>query len=37
MPQIFHRSTNTLSRATIFGAVFVIAAKKKEKDSCLEK
>src|SRR6202167_1671826 len=25
MPQIFHRSTNTLSRATIFGAVFVIA------------
>jgi hypothetical protein len=26
MPQIFHRSTNTLSRATIFGAVFVIAA-----------
>src|SRR6202050_4281303 len=26
MPQIFHRSANTLSRATIFGAVFVIAA-----------
>src|ERR1700688_4899943 len=26
MPQIFHRSTNTLSRATIFGAVFVVAA-----------
>ena len=26
MPQIFHRSTNTLSRATIFGAIFVIAA-----------
>jgi cytochrome c7-like protein len=26
MPQIFHRSTNTLSRATIFGAVFVIVA-----------
>jgi len=25
MPQIFHRSTNTLSRATIFGAVFFIA------------
>ena len=25
MPQIFHRSTNTLSRATIFGAVFVVA------------
>jgi hypothetical protein len=25
MSQIFHRSTNTLSRATIFGAVFVIA------------
>ena len=24
--QIFHRSTNTISRATIFGAVFVIAA-----------
>ena len=24
--QIFHRSTNTLSRATIFGAVFVVAA-----------
>jgi len=26
MPQIFHRSTNTISRATIFGAVFVVAA-----------
>jgi len=26
MPQIFHRSANTLSRATIFGAVFVLAA-----------
>src|ERR1700734_3734149 len=26
MSQIFHRSTNTLSRATIFGAVFVLAA-----------
>src|SRR5712672_505717 len=26
MPQIFHRSTNTMSRATIFGAVFVVAA-----------
>ena len=26
MPQIFHRSTNTLSRLSIFGAVFVIAA-----------
>jgi len=26
MPQIFHRSTNTLSRLTIYGAVFVIAA-----------
>src|ERR1700678_1330851 len=26
MAQIFHRSANTLSRATIFGAVFVIAA-----------
>ncbi len=25
MPQIFHRSTNTLSRVTIFGAVFFIA------------
>ena len=24
--QIFHRSTNTISRATIFGAVFIIAA-----------
>jgi len=26
MPQIFHRSTNTMSRVTIFGAVFVVAA-----------
>jgi Cytochrome c7 and related cytochrome c len=26
MAQIFHRSTNTISRATIFGAVFVVAA-----------
>jgi hypothetical protein len=26
MAQIFHRSTNSLSRATIFGAVFVVAA-----------
>ena len=26
MSQIFHRSTNTLSRATIFGAIFVVAA-----------
>ena len=26
MSQIFHRSTNTLSRATIFGAVFLVAA-----------
>jgi len=25
MPQIFHRSANTLSRATIFGTVFVLA------------
>ncbi len=25
MPQIFHRRTNTLSRVTIFGAVFVVA------------
>ena len=24
MAQIFHRSTNTLSRVTIFGAVFMI-------------
>ncbi|MBA3914181.1 MAG: cytochrome C, partial [Acidobacteriales bacterium] len=23
--QIFHRSTNTISRATIFGAVFVVS------------
>jgi hypothetical protein len=26
MPQIFHRSTNTISRLTIFGAAFVVAA-----------
>src|SRR5215467_13448994 len=26
MSQIFHRSTNSLSRATIFGAVFIVAA-----------
>jgi hypothetical protein len=26
MPQIFHRSTNTLSRVSIFGAVFMAAA-----------
>ncbi len=26
MPQIFHRSTNTISRVSIFGAVFFIAA-----------
>ena len=26
MPQIFHRSTNTLSRVSIFGALFVVAA-----------
>src|SRR2546421_5782668 len=26
MAQIFHRSTNTLSRVSIFGAVFIIAA-----------
>ena len=26
MPQIFHRSMNTISRVTIFGAVFIIAA-----------
>jgi len=26
MPQIFHRSTNTISRLTIFGVVFVVAA-----------
>jgi hypothetical protein len=26
MPQTFHRSTNTLSRVTIFGAVFLVAA-----------
>jgi hypothetical protein len=25
MPQIFHRSTNTISRVTIFGALFIIA------------
>ncbi len=26
MAQIFHRSTNTISRVTIFGAIFIIAA-----------
>jgi len=26
MPQIFHRSTNTISRVSIFGAVFALAA-----------
>ena len=26
MPQIFHHSTNTLSRVSIFGAVFALAA-----------
>ena len=26
MPQIFHRSFNTISRLTIFGAVFFLAA-----------
>jgi len=26
MAQIFHRSTNTISRVTIFGAVFIVAA-----------
>jgi hypothetical protein len=25
MPQIFHRSTNTLSRLSIFGALFSVA------------
>ena len=25
MPQIFHRSTNTLSRLSIFGALFIVA------------
>ena len=25
MPQIFHRSFNTISRVTIFGAVFIVA------------
>src|SRR3974377_1117252 len=25
MPQIFHRSTNTFSRITIYGAIFVLA------------
>ena len=25
MPQIFHRSTNTISRVSIFGAVFILA------------
>ncbi len=26
MPQVFHRSTNTFSRVSIFGAVFIVAA-----------
>ncbi len=26
MPQIFHRSTNTISRVSIFGAIFFVAA-----------
>jgi Cytochrome c7 and related cytochrome c len=26
MPQVFHRSTNTISRVSIFGAVFLLAA-----------
>ena len=26
MPQIFHRSTNTISRVSIFGAIFFIVA-----------
>lgn len=26
MPQVFHRSTNTFSRATIFGSVFIVGA-----------
>jgi hypothetical protein len=26
MPQVFHRSTNTLARVTIFGAIFAVAA-----------
>lgn len=26
MAQIFHRSTNTISRATIFGSVLIVAA-----------
>src|SRR6185436_12223236 len=26
MPQIFHRSTNTLSKVSIFGALFILAA-----------
>lgn len=26
MPQVFHRSTNTLSRVSIFGALFILAA-----------
>ena len=26
MSQIFHRSTNTISRVSIFGAVFAVAA-----------
>ena len=26
MPQIFHRSFNVISKVTIFGAVFIVAA-----------
>ena len=26
MPQIFHPSMNTISRVTIFGAVFIVAS-----------
>jgi hypothetical protein len=26
MPQVFHRSTNTIAKVTIFGAVFILAA-----------
>ena len=25
MPQIFHRSTNTISRVSLYGAVFIVA------------
>jgi uncharacterized membrane protein HdeD (DUF308 family) len=27
MPQVFHPSMNTISRVTVFGAVFVIAGR----------